>query len=117
MIARRYFSGDLDLSRNVWIRGAEYACQKIKQKLRFLKGEWCWDTSLGIAYYRDILVKGANLALIKSIYVKEILTVPGIIRVDSLELSVDPASRLLSGTFSATYKDETETASVDGEIL
>lgn len=117
MIARRYYPGDLDISRSTLLQGAEYACQKIKQKLRFLKGEWCWDKSKGIAYYRDILVKGPNLALVKSIYVKEILTVPGIIRVDSLELSVDPASRLLSGTFSATYKDETSTSPVSGEIL
>lgn len=117
MIARVYPSGDLNLAARVWSTGAEYACQKIKQRLQFLRGEWCWNTSLGISYYRDILVKGPNMALIREIYVKEILDVPNIIAVTRLELQVDPASRLLSVSFDATYRDETgAAANVTGEV-
>lgn len=116
MIGRIMPAGDIDLNRSTWISGAEYACQKIKQRLLFLKGEWCWDRSLGISYYQDILVKSPNLPLIRELYKSEILAVPGIIRVPKLELNLDPASRLLSVSFTATFRDETTTTAVSGTV-
>jgi hypothetical protein len=117
MIARVYVPGDLDPTQPKWISGAQYACQKIKQRLSLLKGEWMWDRSVGISYFRDVLVKGPNTALIRGIYVKEILAVPGIISVDDLKLDLNPASRLLSVEFSATYRDENGATAVKGQVL
>jgi hypothetical protein len=116
MIGRILPAGDIDIYAAAWTSGAAYACQKIKQRLRFLRGEWCWDRSLGISYYRDILVKSPNLPLIREIYKSEILKVPGIVAVPELTLDLDTASRLLSVTFTATFSDETESVSVSGTV-
>lgn len=116
MIGRYHSTGDVQISQvGSLLTGAEYARQKIFQVLRMFKGEWEWSPKDGIAYYRDILVKGPNIALIQDIYKTKILTVPGIVAVNRLELSVDPASRLLSVSFSATYRDETGETEVEGQ--
>ena len=115
MIGRVYSSGDVQ-TQNVLVSGAEYAAQKIRQKLLFLQGEWGWDQSLGLPYFQQILVKGPNAALIQALYRQEILKVPGIIAVPEVILSLDTASRLLSVSFSATYQDETGQTTVTGEV-
>ena len=116
MIGRYHPPGDVTVNDvGTLLTGPEYACQKIFQRLRFFKGEWEWSPKDGIAYFQDVLLKGANTALIQEIYRKEILKVPGIVAVPKLELSIDPASRLLSVTFSATYRDETGDTEVTGQ--
>lgn len=119
MIFEIDIEGDVDLTKGTWLTGAKYACQKIKQRLRFLRGEWMWDTSLGMPYYGGILAKSPNLQLIRQLYTEEILSVPNIVAVTKLELEVQPATRLLSVTFSAIYKnantDVTET--IDGVVF
>lgn len=115
MIGRIYPAGDMKL-KDVKIGGPEYALQKIRQRLSFFKGEWGWDRNLGIAYFRQVLVKGPNAALIQAIYREEILKVPGIVAVPELDLAIDTASRLLSVSFSATYRDETGQTTVEGAV-
>jgi hypothetical protein len=105
MIGHIYPQGDLDLTRPALVSGAEYACQKIRQLLLFFKGEWGWDETLGILYYQDILVKGPNLELIRGIYRREIMKVPGIVAVPLVTLEIDPVSRLLTVAFRATYQE------------
>lgn len=116
MIGRFHPPGDVMLNEvGALLTGAEYARQKIFQRLRLFKGEWEWSPKEGIAYFQDVLLKGPNTALIQEIYRKEVLRVPGIVAVPRLELAIDPASRLLSVSFSATYRDETGDTEVTGQ--
>lgn len=115
MIAKLKPANDIVVSsKMVLLSGSEYACDQIRHRLSMLKGEWAWDLDAGLPFYRDILVKGPNEALIQEIYRKEILAVAGIVEVSKVSLSIDPDTRLLSVDFEARYRDETEETTVSG---
>lgn len=106
MIAKLKPANDLLVSSSMsLIDGPTYATDQIRHKLMFLKGEWAWDLDAGLPYYRDILVKGPNEALIQEIYKKAILEVPCIVAVNYVTLELDSATRILYVTFEAVYRD------------
>ena len=105
MIGRTAPAGDLDVSTGdfVTLTGPEYAAQKIRQRFQFLLGEWFLDTTLGVPWFEDVLIKNPNLELIKSIFRDEILNVPGIVGVKSIEAMFTPSIRTLSLAYVAVY--------------
>ena len=97
-------SGDIALEQNqiVLAFGKDAIEQQLRIRLRFFFEEWFLDQRVGIPYYREILIKNPNLQLVRSIYKEAIESTPGIDSADSLQLSIDGATRTLSLYFTAT---------------
>lgn len=97
-------SGDIALEQNQIVLAFDEDAieQQLRIRLRFFFEEWFLDQRVGIPYYREILIKNPNLQLVRSIYKEAIESTPGIDSADSLQLSIDGATRTLSLYFTAT---------------
>ena len=106
MIGRTLPAGDLDVSTGAFVTltGPEYAAQKIRQRFKLILGEWFLDTTKGVPWFQNVLIKNPNLELIKSLFRDEILNVPGIIGVKDIEAQFTPAARTLSLAYVAVYQ-------------
>jgi hypothetical protein len=110
MIGRRLPVGDLDLSTGTFQRlsGVDYAKQKIRQRLLFIKGEWILDTRLGQPWFEEILVKNPDLRLIQRRVRDVLLGVPGITNVRQVEIQFDRPTRNLSLAYVADFVGASE---------
>lgn len=91
---------DLDLlGRTSFVDGAERIAQQIKTTLLTFLGEWFLDTTFGVPYFEDVLVKSPNRASIETIFRARIRAVPGVARVRGLELQVERQLRVLRVTY------------------
>lgn len=101
-------TGDLDLSTGnlTFVRGVDAVAQHLKIRLRFVKGEWFLDQRVGIPYRSQIWVKNPNLAAIRTIYRRAILTTPGVDTLERIDLSFDAPTRRLQLEFSAKLLGE-----------
>jgi hypothetical protein len=106
MIGRVAPAGDLDTSTGAFVTltGPEYAAQKIRQRFKLILGEWFLDTTKGVPWFEEVLIKNPNLELIKSLFRDEILNVPGITGVVQIESMYTPSIRTLSLAYVATYQ-------------
>ena len=93
--------------------GASQRAQQIKIALLTFFGEWEFDTSIGIPYLEQILVKTPNKFRVEAILRKKILAVQGVRRITSFGLDIDRTSRSLSVHFSA----ETDDGKVDDKVM
>ena len=92
---------------------------KLKQRCRFFLGEWFLNTLEGVPYYRDVLIKNPDLAVVRSIFRQLILTTPDIASVRSLTASIDVETRELTLEFIAVATDGTiiDTAKLDEPFI
>lgn len=98
-------SHDLMFSENndlIIISGVEQVAQQIKCRLKFWLGEWFLDISKGVPYLDSILIKNANLQQIRSIFRTQISGIEGVSKVDSLTLSWDRKTRVLTVEYEVT---------------
>lgn len=100
-------SGDLYLDDGelYFSDGPLQALQEIGCRLDFFLGEYFLDTSQGIPYYRDILIKAPNGETIKSLYRRTILSVPGMAQISKLEYSLDRKRRVAYIEWEAFWID------------
>lgn len=96
-------SGDLALREGAngaleiyLVEGVDAIVQRLRILLRFWLGAWFLDTSEGIPYLEQILVKNPDVRLIQLLFRRVILQCPGIARVDKLDPVYDPAGRRLA---------------------
>lgn len=81
---------------------ADRVAQQIKINLLSFLGEWFLDTTYGVPYLEDILVKNPRMASVETIIRNHINSVPDVIRLDSLSLNWDRRARSLRIDFTAT---------------
>ena len=93
--------------------GASQRAQQIKIALLTFFGEWEFDTSIGIPYLEQILVKTPNKFRVEAILRKKILAVQGVRRITSFSLDMDRTNRSLSVHFSA----DTDDGKVDDKVM
>ena len=107
-------ANDLDTSHRLQVRidGPEYAAQKIRQRLMFIRGEWFLDSRKGMPWFEEILVKNPDLRQVQARVRDCILSVPGITKCDIVEAKFDPITRNLTLAYRAMYGD----AIVEDEI-
>lgn len=84
------------------VTGVDAIKQHLKIRLWLFQGELFYDTSRGVPYYQDVLVKLPNLQIIESIFQDVILETPGVLSIDTMDLSWDRSLRLLSVSFDAS---------------
>ena len=101
---------DLDLTNSSpsIIGGREAIAQHLNCRLRFIQGEWFRDLRAGVPYFDRILIRGYNDADVLQLIRAEIAETPGITGIRTLEIDVDPETRKVTITGSAT--------SIDGDI-
>jgi hypothetical protein len=79
--------------------------QAIKLRLAMFEGEWYLDTALGIPYFDDILDKGKFLSDIKTIYLREIQSIPEVAEILEFNIEEDVLSRTLKINFTIRDKN------------
>lgn len=84
-------NGDLALVSEV-----EELQQKLLTRLRWFYGEYVFDTSKGMRYFEDILVKNPNLPNIENLLKSIISETDGVNKILSFKLEYDPKQRTAS---------------------
>lgn len=102
-LALNYNSWDLAIEDNdlILTDGAVRIAQQILITLRFWYGEWFLDTSLGVPYLEEILIKNPNLNHIRQILREQILSVDGVLNLETLNLEYNPEFRTLLVDYAA----------------
>ena len=100
-------SGDIDIENGqlVMVEGQEEIRQHLEQRLRSFLGEWFLDQTIGIPYFDDILKKNVIPSEVESIFINEILSTPGVVRLLTFDLTLDKDVRRLNLTFMAETVD------------
>lgn len=89
-------TGDIQLLDN-----ARRIAQQIKVTLLAFLGEWFLDTSFGVPYLDEIMVKNPRIGTLQAIFRAKIIDVPGVTRVRRLTFDMNRATRALSVSFEA----------------
>jgi hypothetical protein len=89
-------TGDLQL-----VDGAARVAQQIKVTLLLFLGEWFLDTTFGVPYFEDILVKNPRWGTVNAVLRARIADVPGVGRIRRLTLDFNRPTRSLTVTFEA----------------
>ncbi len=94
--------GDLVLEGGdlVLVDGKEAILQHVLQRLRIFLGEWFLDTSIGLPYFQQILVKNPDQGKIDALFMNQIQGTPGVTLLNSYSASVDTLKRVLTIKFS-----------------
>ena len=81
-------------------------------------GEWYRDTRLGFPWFERVLIKSPSLVLIRSLFRQTILSVPGVVAIETLSETYDRATRTLRPSFRARMDDGTilDDAAVFGSL-
>lgn len=75
------------------VEGVDQVEQNTKIRLRFFAGEWFLDTSLGLPFYEEILVKNPNIPNIDNIIKAKIIDTPEVAELLSFDSSYDSVLR------------------------
>lgn len=109
--------GDIDVTggRTRIVRGAEEKAQKIRNRLRLFQGEWFLDTRVGVPWFKVVFgVKNPDLEIIKRLFERVILSVPGVASVDDVTIEFNRATREM--TYSFLARDD-EGVEIDGASI
>ncbi|OBW92973.1 hypothetical protein [Gallibacterium salpingitidis] len=85
----------------VLVEGVNQKAQQIKVVLLTFLGEWFLDTTIGVPYFDDILVKNPDSSRIQAIFHQKIRQVNGVQAVEQLTLHFNRQARELIVQFSA----------------
>lgn len=80
---------------------SESVQQALGQNLKLFQGEWFIDQSVGLPYIQSILDKNPSPQLLKAVFTKAILEVPGIIELLEFDLTQDTVTRTMTLSFKA----------------
>lgn len=83
------------------VTGIDRVAQQIKIRFLFFLGEWFLNVSQGVPYYRDILIKAPNRAVVEGLLREVIITTPNVLAVDELSFEYDSVTRELDVRFRA----------------
>lgn len=82
-------TGDLVLTEGdfEWVTGIDAIEQDIRLSLQLFQGEWFLDLSAGIPYWQSILGQKPRLLVVREIFRKALLAVPGVLAILALDVS------------------------------
>lgn len=80
---------------------AEEAAIVLRNRFRFVKGEYFLDTRQGVPYFDVVFVKNPNLLLVRRVFRDVILSVQGIKRIIDLKTALVEKTRKLTFSFRA----------------
>jgi hypothetical protein len=80
---------------------AEAAAIQLRNRFRFVKGEYFLDTRQGVPYFQTVFVKNPDVLLIKQLFRSIILGTPGVRSLLEISTTFDSKLRHLSFSFRA----------------
>ena len=96
------------------VRGSDAINQDLQQTLQVWLGEWFLDTTVGIPFKQQILVKNPNLDVIQATLLDAAQNVPGVSEIDDFQFAYDSTSRSLAVSITVkTTNGQTLTASAN----
>ncbi len=84
-----------------FVDGVAATAQEIKTRLLFFKGEGFTDLREGVPYFQEILRKGVDLGRVRAILRQVIRSVPDVVDVPRVDISLDRVTRAAVVTFEA----------------
>ena len=69
------------------VEGANQTAQQIKIALLTFFGEWFMDTTIGVPYFEQVLIKSPEKAKIENVFRKKILDVANVKRVLAMNIA------------------------------
>lgn len=84
-------NGDLAL-----VTGTDAINQNIKQAMQFWLGEWFLDTTKGVPYKQQILIKNPNMDIVQADLINAVLNVPGVVQILEMNFDYNSTDRALS---------------------
>jgi len=92
----------VEQTKGVLVDGAARIKQQITVTLLTWLGEYFLDTTFGVPYLESILVKRPSRTEIEAVLRSRINDVPGVSRVNSMQLTIDRGRRSLQVIFEAS---------------
>ena len=95
-------NGNLALINNdlSLISGIDRVAQKVLINLRFFYGEWFLDTTYGVKYHEEILVKNPDMSTVDGLLKAAIMDDPDVVELINYQSTLDSANRLLTVSFT-----------------
>ena len=98
-------SNDLDFNKNNIVTDIEKTKQQVLVRLKLFRGEWDYNTSIGVPYFQSILgKKNPDLLKIFSLFLTEIEKIPDITSATILDFDFNEVSKQLVIKFSVMSK-------------
>lgn len=89
----------------VIIDGRAGIAQNLRQRFQFFLGEWFLDTSLGVPWIQEILVKGPLLQVVQELLKNVVLTCPGVLSLNTFVFNFNRQTRKANIILSASTID------------
>lgn len=87
----KIINGDLSI-----VTGTDAIAQDLQQTLQVWLGEWFLDTTKGIAYRQQILVKNPNMDIVQADLINAAAAVPGVTQILDSSFSYGASNRSLT---------------------
>jgi len=99
-------TGDIEITDNdvTLTSGLDSKRQHLMIRISTFLGEWFLDTSIGVPYFRDILIKNPSFAAVSAAFKAVILNTPGIIELVEFNLEFN-TNRQLDFDFKCISED------------
>jgi hypothetical protein len=93
--------GDLTLTSDANPNGTNPVLQDIIQRIQFFLGEWFLDSTQGVGWFQQILVKNPDQPTVDAIFQNVILGTPGVNQLSSYSFTPNFTTRTLNVSFIA----------------
>lgn len=91
------------------VSGSNQIMQSIKTRLKTYLGEWFLDSTIGVPYLQELLVKGTSISRVDSVIQQKILSTEGVQELRTYDSSYDNESRVFSVTFGVRVDGSEDT--------
>jgi hypothetical protein len=107
-------TGDLVIEDGdfVWVSGIDAIEQDLRTALLMFRGEWFLDLTEGVPYHQSILGQKTPLPVIREIFRVQLLAVPGVLAVLTLDVSFNAPTRKLT----VTWRVSTDLGELAGDL-
>lgn len=94
--------GDLDITGGdiSLLQGIDAVIQLLKTRLQTFLGEWEFDTTLGVPYFQDVLVKAPEQRALEAVFKDVILGTEGVLNLQKFDFTFSAAPRNLTVDFT-----------------
>lgn len=100
-------SGDILIVKNemVIVTGTPAVTQHLSIRFKLFLGEWFLDTTAGVPWFRDVLVKGTSFAVVDKVLRNTILETPNVLELLNFDFVFNSFKREATLGFSALSSD------------
>lgn len=102
----------LEQNNLVFVSGGDEIRARVERILRSFRGEWFLNIQNGMPYFQEILIKNPQDETVRAHFKRAILSTPGVTKINSLDISLNKSTRVLTVTTTFIGDEETLTAEI-----